>query len=161
MSLAFRAKAQSSWLNSNPRMLPASINPSNGEFEMTPLLNDGVNALSGDRALTAAINEANVPSSLYIRGYLRDLDYEKYGFGFLETEEQAIDFMEALQKMGCSKHITTNSNFNHFVQPGGLLDFLAGKESKRDMLVKALSIARRTHCGCHETGSYKLINRSI
>jgi hypothetical protein len=126
------------------------------ETDMTPPLDIGVDARDGDRVLTKAIYEACLPSTASIRGYLRDLDYEKYGFAFLDNEECASSFMSSLYEMDCSKHFTAQSHFENFVRPGGLLDFLKGKASKRDMVIKALSIARRTHCRFHETGSFKL-----
>jgi hypothetical protein len=128
---------------------------------VAPLLKSEVDARSGDRSLTEAVLNENLPSIATIRGYLADIDYEKYGFAFLESEQQAMDFMKMLCDMGCAKYHTAQSYFDHFVRPGGLLDVLEGRVTKKDMAVKALSIARRTHCRCHEVGSFKLKTRTL
>ncbi len=127
---------------------------------MTPHIDGSVDARSGNRALMASILDAGVPANAVARGYLVDWDYQQHGFSFLTSEEQAIAFMESLQQMGCSKYVTAKSHFDHFTRPGGLIDILESKPSRLDLAVHALSIARRTHCACHETGSYKLTART-
>ena len=108
-------------------------------------------ARSGVQAFTAALKEGGVRLRGIDGGYARDTDFENYGFSFLETEEQALAYIEDLRESGCTKGHSAKVRYDSFIESGVLLRM--GK-SRLEIAVIALSSARRTCCGCHETGSF-------
>ena len=105
---------------------------------------------AGQAAFAAALREANIRlKGLYDDTV--DLHFEKYGFSFLETEEQAVAFIDELVSNSCSKGCSAKHKFDAFTKSGVLEEVGL---TRLEIAIKALSSARRTHCGCHETGSF-------
>lgn len=108
-------------------------------------------ARSGIQAFTAALRDSGVHLRGIDGGYPRDKDFESYGFSFLETEEQALAFIEDLRESGCTKGHSAKMRYDNHTESGALVRM---GMSRLDIAIMALSSARRTCCGCHETGSF-------
>ena len=113
-------------------------------------------ARSGVAAFTAALQDCRV--NLKGEGYAVDHHFEHYGFSFLETEEQALGFIDELRHNGCTKGLSAKSRYDSLTETGLLLRM---GMTRLDIAIMALSAARRTHCGCHETGSFAPLGASI
>lgn len=114
-------------------------------------------ARSGVESFTAALRESGVKLKGF-DDYAVDRHFEDYGFSFLETEEQALSFIDELRESGCNKGRSAKSRYDALTETGALLEM--GK-TRLGIAIMALSYARRTHCGCHETGSFGPAKASI
>lgn len=88
-------------------------------------------------------------------GYATDRHFEEYGFAFLQTEDQALAFIEDLKNQKCSRHFGVAATYKRYssLKQEGIAPF--ARYSQRQIAVIALSRGRRTCCGCHQTFSYK------
>jgi len=114
-------------------------------------------ARSGAQAFTAALQKAGVNLPGIDGGFVGDKHFETYGFCFLETEEDALAFIEDLLEANCAKGRSAKARYDHLNESGLLLEHGL---SRMNLAIMALSSARRTHCGCHELCSYMPTQRS-
>lgn len=108
-----------------------------------------VDARSEVRAFTKALYEGGV--KLKCGDYVVDDHYEFYGFTFLSSEEQALGFINDLIANGCKKGKSAKYYFDESIESGTLAGI---GMSRLTIAVHSLARARRTHCRCHETGSF-------